>query len=265
MRIVVDGEPVDTDARTVGDLLSGFPEGSDALVDGRHVPREHPLAEGDQVTVMSGARSLDSATTGDILPPRYGRETYDRIRSVRVGIAGLGGIGSHVAASLVRAGVSDLVIVDMDAVDRTNLNRQNYTYDDIGRSKAEATADTLLRIDPDIRVEWHHVRVDADNCADLFSGCGIVCEAFDDPSAKAMLVETLLTDTDSTVVSCSGMAGFDSCNGIGTVRRMSRLYVCGDGVSDSSSGAGLVAPRVMVCAGHMAHTVIRLAVGFTDP
>ena len=61
------------------------------------------------------------------------------------------------------------------------------------------------------------------------------------------------------------MAGFGSSNDIVTERRMSRLYVCGDGESDSSDGPGLTAARVMVCAGHVANMTVRLLLGYDKP
>ena len=57
------------------------------------------------------------------------------------------------------------------------------------------------------------------------------------------------------------MAGYGDANQIQTVRRMGRLYVCGDQTTDIGEGMGLMAPRVAVCAGHMANQVIRLILG----
>ena len=101
--------------------------------------------------------------------------------------------------------------------------------------------------------------------AALKKGCEVVCECLDQADQKAMLVESLLLGTGCTVVSCSGMAGFGSSNEIVTRKRMRRLYVCGDGVSEASEGPGLTAARVMVCAGHVANMAIRLLLGEDKP
>ena len=170
------------------------------------------------------------------------------------------------AEALARAGVRHLTIADFDVVDQTNLNRQNYFADDIGKRKTDATEAILRRIDPDMEIRKSDTVVTPENVSEIFSGCSIVCEAFDRPENKTMLVESLImSDPNVIVVSCSGMAGFGSSNSISTERRMSRLYVCGDGESDSSEGSGLVASRVMVCAGHVANMAVRLAIGNTDP
>ena len=194
------------------------------------------------------------------------RETSKRLAQAKVGVAGCGGMGSHVATALARTGVGRMVIADFDTVDLTNLFRQCYTPADVGRRKTEALSDILLEIEPGLDLRVYDEEVTADNACDVFSGCDVVCECFDRPEMKAMLVESVLSGTSGTrVVSCSGMAGFGSSNDMVTERRMSRLYVCGDGTSDSSDGPGLTAARVMVCAGHVANMTVRLVLGHGKP
>ena len=196
----------------------------------------------------------------------FGPDASDRLARSRVGIAGCGGMGSHVATALVRTGIGHIVIADFDTVEESNLFRQCYTPADVGRRKTEALSDRLLEIEPDLDLQVYDGAITADNACDVFSGCDVVCECFDRPEMKAMLVESVLSGTSGTrMVSCSGMAGFGSSNDIVTGRRMSRLYVCGDGSSDSSDGPGLTAARVMVCAGHVANMTVRLVLGHDKP
>lgn len=198
-------------------------------------------------------------------PSPFPDNVSERLAHARVGVAGAGGMGSHVATALVRSGVGSVVVADFDRVDGSNLFRQCYLPSDVGRPKVEALRDHLLAIEPDLDIEVHDVTVGPSNACSLFGGCDVVCECFDLPEAKAMLVESILSGTDVPVVSCSGMAGFGSSNSIVTERRMSRLYVCGDGESDSSDGPGLTAARVMVCAGHAANMTLRLILGHDKP
>ena len=217
--------------------------------------------EGDSVTTVTNG-AFDQSIANSLLAQRYTADVLKRIRDARIGIAGLGGIGSHIAESLVRAGFRNLVVADMDSVDITNLNRQNYYMEDIGRPKTVCTMERLRRIDPGVDVEAHDVRITHENACDIFKGCDIVCEAFDDAESKAMLVESILFGLEDTcVVSSSGMAGFSTTNTMHAERRMSRLYVCGDNESDSSEGAGLTSTRVMACAGMAAHLVMRMVLG----
>ena len=73
-----------------------------------------------------------------IMIERHTKPVYDRLKNASVAIAGLGGLGSNIAVSLARAGVGTLFLTDFDRVDLSNLNRQQYTVNDIGRYKTEA-------------------------------------------------------------------------------------------------------------------------------
>nr|WP_253288377.1 hypothetical protein [Blautia sp. MSJ-19] len=93
----------------------------------------------------------------------------------------------------------------------------------------------------------------------LFCEYPIVCEAFDRPDQKAMLVRELLTQCPkTTVISGNGMAGYADINEIKTCQMMQRLYVCGDQSTDVGDGIGLIAPRVSACAAHQANKVLQL-------
>ena len=144
----------------------------------------------------------------DALERRIGREARECLRAARIGVAGAGGLGSNIAVMLARSGVGELVVADFDAVDEGNLNRQHYFRSDLGRPKVEALAEQIRAIGAGTRVRALRTRVTAENVRGIFGGCDIVCEAFDDPEAKALLVERLLTVPDGpTLVSGNGMAG----------------------------------------------------------
>jgi len=190
---------------------------------------------------------------------RHSPDIHNKIKKAKIGIAGLGGLGSNIAAMLVRAGISDLTVADFDVVDITNINRQNYFLDQIGRPKVDATEELLKKINPYISVEKHNTKLSASDIPVIFGGCDIVCEAFDAPSQKAMLINTLIEKCPGVkVVSGSGMAGFGRSNEIKTERLFADLYISGDGVDMEDVKGGLMAPRVNICAAHMANTVISL-------
>ncbi|UWP58061.1 sulfur carrier protein ThiS adenylyltransferase ThiF [Ruminococcus gauvreauii] len=196
---------------------------------------------------------------------RFSPEVHKKLKDSKVAVAGLGGLGSNIAVMLTRSGIGHLHLVDFDSVDVTNLNRQAYMTSHLGMKKTAALAQILREINPYLRITTRTVYVTGKNAAELFGMYPIVCEAFDRPENKAMLVNTLLeTCPRTTVVAGSGMAGYGSSNSIITRRAMSRLYICGDGHSDVNDGIGLMAPRVAVCAGHQANMVIRLILGQKD-
>lgn len=190
---------------------------------------------------------------------RFPRAVRERLAAARVAVAGLGGLGSNIAIMLARSGVGHLFLVDFDRVDTTNLNRQAYRIPHLGRYKTDALREILTEINPYLEVETRCVRATAENAAALFGGYPIVCEAFDQPENKAMLISAILSECPHTVVvSGNGMAGYGDCNDIRTRRAMERLYICGDGTTGVREGVGLLAPRVAVCAGHQANQVLRL-------
>lgn len=196
------------------------------------------------------------------LVERHGEVLQKRFEGASVAVCGLGGLGSNIAISLARAGVGRLHLIDFDRVDLSNLNRQQYAAAQLGMEKTAALKQNLLAAAPYCHIRTDTVRVTADNLAGLLEEDDIICEAFDDAEAKAMLVDGVLAQLPGKyLVAGSGMAGIGSPNDIQTRRVTSRFYFCGDGVSDVDEGIGLVAPRVMLCAAHQALTVLRILAG----
>ena len=190
---------------------------------------------------------------------RHGEELQKKFSSATVAICGLGGLGSNIAIALARAGVGRLILIDFDRVDITNLHRQQYKANQIGKYKVEALSENLKEIVPYIDIEPHTVRITEDNAVELLKDADIICEAFDDADCKAMLTNLVLeTMPNKYLVAASGMAGMGNANTIQTRRVSKRFYLCGDGASDVSEAGSLVASRVMLCAAHQSHTVLRI-------
>lgn len=193
---------------------------------------------------------------------RSSKPIYEKLKSVRVGIAGLGGLGSNIAAALARSGAGRLTIADFDVVELSNINRQVYSLRHIGMRKTDAMTEILAQINPFCEVKPHCTKVTAYNCAEIFCECDIICEAFDLPEQKAMLVNTLHEKCpDKYIISGSGMAGWGRANEIRTRKITDRFFLCGDGSSDIADGEGLTASRVIICAGHQASKVIEIILG----
>ncbi len=196
------------------------------------------------------------------LAQKHGKENQEKFEKATVAICGLGGLGSNVAIALARAGVGNLILIDFDKVEISNLNRQQYKICQLGMEKAKALQENLAEIAPFTKTQIHVERVTEENAVTLLSEADVICEAFDRPEAKAMLVNTVLEKlSDKYLVSASGMAGFSTANTIKTRRIGSKLFFCGDEESDVDSGIGLVSSRVLVCAAHEAHAVIRIITG----
>lgn len=178
-----------------------------------------------------------------------------------MGIAGAGGLGSNVAAALVRAGVGRVVIADFDVVQESNLDRQFYFLDQVGRAKVAALRENLLRIDPACRVEAHELRLDPDAAERIFRDCDLVVEAFDAADAKAMLLETLLARLPGKpLVAASGLAGWGRSDDM-EIQRLSNLVVVGDQRTAASPEAPPMAPRVLIAAGMEANEALEILLG----
>ena len=193
------------------------------------------------------------------LDDRHGIEFQKKISSTTVAVCGLGGLGSNIAISLARAGIGKLILIDFDKVDITNLHRQQYKANQMGMTKTEALQNNLKEINPYLETKIHTICLDESNAKDVLADADIICEAFDNAEAKANIVNFVLSEMpDKYIVAASGMAGLDSANLIKTRKVSKRFYLCGDEVSDIKDGIGLVSTRVMLCAAHQAHTVLRI-------
>ena len=190
---------------------------------------------------------------------RCTREEVEKLRNAEVAVAGLGGLGSHVSVFLARAGVGHLHLVDFDKVDMTNLNRQHYFISHLGMDKTEALKEQLFQINPWLDIKTSCERVTEENIPRLFQNADIICEAFDRPENKAMLVNSCLEFfPEKPLVCASGMAGFGRSNAIVTRQVEKNFYLCGDGVSGIEEGEGLTASRVALCAAHEANLILEL-------
>ena len=193
------------------------------------------------------------------LEQRHGKELQKRFSSAAVAVCGLGGLGSNIAVSLARAGIGKLILIDFDRIDVTNLHRQQYKASQIGEYKSKALPENLKEIAPYIEFETYNVKITEDNATALLQNADIICEAFDNAECKAMLTNIVLERLpDKYLIAASGMAGLGSANAIKTRKVTNRFYLCGDEVSDVAETGSLVSSRVMLCAAHQAHTVLRI-------
>ena len=193
---------------------------------------------------------------------RHGAARQEKFSRGRVAICGLGGLGSRVAELLTRAGVGYLRLIDFDRLEATNLNRQWYFMEQLGRYKAEALADNLRRITPYAELDVHTVRITEDNLASLLADVDVIVEAFDNATCKAMLVNGVREQFPRChLVAASGMAGFASANAMRVGRLSENFYLCGDGRSAADAGDGLYGARVNICSAQEALVVLQLLAG----
>lgn len=185
----------------------------------------------------------------------------EKLRLATVGVAGLGGLGSAVSVALARCGVGRLIIADFDVVEESNLSRQHYFTDQIGRRKVDCTIENVSRVNPDVKVAGHHERLDSCNVRVIFAEADVIAECFDRAEEKQMIVETVLGKMDGpAIVTVSGLAGYGGSNGIQTRRISERLILVGDGCSAVDGDVAAMAPRVGIAACHQANAIVEVII-----
>lgn len=267
MEIVYNGTRIETNFRTIHSFLNinslvDSPDRKVLIVNGFQTDLNLTINDGDEIFMIDKGILPPQDQLEMMMAARHTPKVHAALKDGSVAIAGLGGLGSNIAVSLARIGVGRLLLVDFDVVEPSNLNRQSYLIRHLGMYKTEALKSQLEEVNPFIKVRTKTVRINEDNATRLFKDYDIVCEAFDSPSTKAMLINELLEHLpDIKIVSASGMAGYESSNLIRTERRMKKLYLCGDFQNEANFGCGLMAPRVQICAGHQANMILRLLLG----
>lgn len=192
----------------------------------------------------------------DALVRFLGMDNLEKIQQVTIGIAGAGGLGSNCAVNLVRSGFINFVIVDFDVIEFSNLNRQFYFYDQIGRPKVEALKANLLSINPNLQLKMLQQRIEETNVAAIFEKCHIIVEAFDQSKYKKMIVEQYM-QSDKFVISASGIAGWANSDELTTHKIKENVYIVGDLSSEAGKDLPPCAPRVSIAAAKQANLILQ--------
>lgn len=120
--------------------------------------------------------------------PELGEAGQEKLAAASVVVVGVGGLGSPAAYYLAAAGVGRLGLVDADAVELSNLQRQVlHTTNDLGRRKVESAAEKLRALNPGVRVETHDVRFCAATAEELLRDYDVVVTGVDNFPARFLL------------------------------------------------------------------------------
>lgn len=268
MVVKVNGRQCDTDAKFLNELKTECGYGKEnivSIINGYQTDEDVLLSENDTVCFIEKGVLPGEKQLREMMRARHTPGVYDAVKDAKVAVAGLGGLGSNIAIMLARMGVGHMHLIDFDVVDASNLNRQQYLIRHLGMYKTDALKGQLKEINPFLDIKTDCVKIHTGNAVSILQNDEIICEAFDNPKAKAMLTDEVLSNTEKILVASSGMAGIGSSNAITTKKITDRFYICGDGVTESRKGIGLMAPRVTICAAHQANMVIRLITGNKEP
>lgn len=130
-----------------------------------------------------------------LLPPRYQRnyksisvEDQKRLANSTVAIVGCGGLGGSMAEEFSRLGVGNLILVDGDHVEESNLNRQLFaTEKNIGIRKVEAARQRLQDVNSEVKLKLVYDWFNEKNAQTIFEGADLVCDALDSISRRVEL------------------------------------------------------------------------------
>ena len=134
-----------------------------------------------------------------------GRENIEKLNKSTVAIFGCGGVGSYVLEALVRAGIGNIVIVDKDTVDITNINRQLIAdTTTVGKDKVEVAKQRALKINPNINIEIHKCFYDENQTELIKPEYDYIVDAIDSVKSKISLIQEA-HNKNVKIISAMGM------------------------------------------------------------
>lgn len=262
MKVKINEVFVNEDIKDIYSLREKYKKEADLIIlNGFPIKENKEVKDMDRLVFIKKGELYSKDELENLMMARHTPGIHEKLKKARVTICGAGGLGSNIAISLARIGVGKIKIIDFDIVEPSNLNRQQYFIEDIGKYKVVALRKTLERINPFIEVDDLIEKIDKHNIDELLKEENLVVEAFDNPENKAMLTNFILKQKNIKLICSSGMAGYYSANKIKTKRLMENVYLCGDFEKEAKDGDGLMAPRVSICANHMANMVLRIILG----
>jgi molybdopterin/thiamine biosynthesis adenylyltransferase len=117
-------------------------------------------------------------------------EGQEKLLNSKVLVAGAGGLGSTVISNMASLGIGNIGIVDNDTVELSNLNRQYiHKFENIGKIKVNSSKDWINCFNPDINVKTYPIRLNLDNCEEIFKDYDLVIDCFDSFASKFVLNE----------------------------------------------------------------------------
>lgn len=155
-----------------------------------------------------------------------GEEALARLRTARVAVFGLGGVGGYAVEALARAGVGALRLVDHDVVSPSNMNRQLFALrSTLGQPKVDVARARVLDINPDCEVDARRTFINADSLPELLEGdLDVVVDAIDSVSCKVALLHAAHARGAFTVSSMG--AGGRLASAHAHVADLSRTRMC---------------------------------------
>ena len=176
------------------------------------------LKDGDEIYILPAVAGGSELSSKDI--DRYSRQImleeigYQgqlKLRSAKICVVGVGGLGNPITTRLVAMGVGKLRIIDRDVIELSNLHRQTmFDESDVGQVKVEVAAKKLKKLNPDVEIESLPISINDYTALDAVEGCDVVIDALDSVNARYALnkacVEKNIPFVTGAAVGVSGQA-----------------------------------------------------------
>ena len=135
-----------------------------------------------------------------------GEENIQKLNSSTVAVFGCGGVGSYAVEAMARAGIGNIVLIDGDVVDETNINRQLIAdVTTIGRDKVEVEKERILKINPNAKVIAYKEFFNQENSEKLIDEkYDYIVDAIDSVKSKILLIK-LAHEKNIKIISAMGM------------------------------------------------------------
>jgi len=203
-----------------------------------------------------------------IMLPEIDVAGQQKLLDSHVLIIGMGGLGSPVAMYLASAGIGNLTLVDDDKVELSNLQRQiAHTQNDIGKYKTDSAKETLLSLNPDIKVTTIHHRMNENELINEIQKSDVVIDATDNFTTR-FSINKACVKTGTPLVSGAAIRMEAQIAVFNNGEKDSPCYHClykeGDELDESCTETGVLAPLVGIIGSIQALETIKILLGFGE-
>jgi adenylyltransferase/sulfurtransferase len=203
-----------------------------------------------------------------IMLPQIGIEGQQKLADARMLIIGMGGLGSPVAMYLAAAGIGELILVDDDVVDLSNLQRQiAHSTADIGRPKVESAQQRVQALNPECRITCIDHRLDQAALAEQARQVDVIIDACDNFETRFMVnaacVQTRTPLVSGAAIRLEGQVAVFR-NDLDNSPCYHCLYKDEGELDQSCSANGVLAPLVGIIGSIQALEAIKIICGFGE-
>ena len=189
---------------------------------------------------------------------------FDRVREEKkICIVGCGGVGSNLAMLLARSNFLNLVLVDFDLVDKSNLSRQSFLEKDIGREKAECLGEHIISVNNECKIEMFNEKLDENNSERIFDDCDLIVDATDNFETRKTINSYCERNKKDWLYNGAIRSEFVSCLFKGEDMLFEKVFP--KGIEDEKAeDVGVLNSTPFICAGLAYNKILKYFLGIKD-